>query len=117
MDKGGKRSKKKKTNFEGNYYNKVHRKETEQNTNRPCLKERRNDNGTTKPDSEPLLSRKNEDLGNFLKRIPLRQEERLDLMKSRAEPIQNRSPQNGDNNDKTKGSFLKWKTLRDEELN
>src|ERR1700678_226430 len=57
MDKGGKRLKKKKMNFERNYCNKVHRKETEQNTNRPCLKERRDDNRTTKPDPGPLLSR------------------------------------------------------------
>src|SRR6202522_631601 len=72
MDKGGKRSKKKKMNFERNYCNKVHRKETEQNMNRPCLKERRDDNRTTKPDPEPLLSRRNEDQGNFQRRITLR---------------------------------------------
>src|ERR1700678_1160883 len=41
MDKGGKRSKKKKMNFERNYCNKVHQKRTEQEPNRPFLKRRR----------------------------------------------------------------------------
>src|SRR5271168_2205578 len=75
MDKGGKRSKKKKMNFERNYCNKVHRKETEQEPNRPFLERRRHDNRTTKPDPEPLLSRRNEDQGKFQRRIPLRQKE------------------------------------------
>src|SRR5271168_796202 len=92
MDKGGERSKKKKTNFERNYCNKVHRKETEQNMNRPCLKERRDDNQTTKSDPEPLLSRRNEDQGKFQRRIPLRQKERLDLTKSKPEQIVFESP-------------------------
>src|ERR1700678_1949377 len=91
MDKGGKRSKKKKTNFERNYCNKVHRKETEQNMNRPCLKERRDDNQTTKPDPEPLLSRRNEDQGNFQGRITLRKTEPPNLTKSKTKPNQNRS--------------------------
>src|ERR1700678_2385537 len=105
MDKGGKRSKKKKTNFKKNYCNKVLRKETELNMNRPCLKERRDDNGTMKPDPEPLLLRRNEDQGNFQRWIPLRQKERLDLTKSRLEPNQNRSLLIGDNDDRTKGNF------------
>src|SRR5271168_5192927 len=98
MDKGGKRSKKEKTNFERNYCNKVHRKETEQEPNRPFLKRRRYDNRTTKPDPEPLLSR-NEDQGNFQRRIPLRQKEQLDLTKSKPEQKQNRSLLTGDNDD------------------
>src|ERR1700678_1515067 len=53
MDKGGERSKKKKTNFKRNYCNKVHRKETEQEPNRPFLKRRTYNNQTTKPDPEP----------------------------------------------------------------
>src|ERR1700678_2818245 len=97
MDKGGERSKKKKTNLERNYCNKVHRKETEQNKNRPCLKERRDDNRTMKP--EPLLPRRNEDQGNFQRRIPLRQKERPDLTKSKPEQEQNRSLLTGDNDD------------------
>src|SRR5271168_351444 len=52
MDKGGKRSKKKKMNFERNYCNKVHRKETEQNMNRPCLKGRQ-PNHKTRPRNPP----------------------------------------------------------------
>src|SRR5271155_5639331 len=99
MDKGGKRSKKKKTNFERNYCNKVHQKETEQNMNRPCLKERRDNNQTAKPDPEPLLSRRNKDQGDF---IPLRMNEPSDLTKSRPEPKLNRSLQIGENDDRTK---------------
>src|ERR1700678_1769781 len=106
MDKGGKRSRKKKTNFERNYCNKVHRKETEQNMNRPCLKERGDDNRTTKPDPEPLLQRRNEDQGNFQRRISLRTNEPSNLTKSRPEPNQNRTLLIGDNNDRTKGNFL-----------
>src|SRR5271168_5310235 len=106
MDKGRKRSKKKKTNFERNYCNKVHRNRTEQEPNRPFLKRRRYDNRTMKPDPETLLSRRNEDQGNFQRRIPLRQKERSDLMKSRLEPKQNRSLLIGDNNDRTKGNLL-----------
>src|ERR1700678_522162 len=99
MDKGGKRSKKKKTNFERNYCNKVHRKETEQNMNRPCLKERRDDNRTMKPDPEPLLPRKDEDQGNFPKRIPLRTDEPLDLTKLKPEQKQNQSLLIGNNDE------------------
>src|ERR1700679_3259125 len=88
IDKGGKKLKKKK-NFERNYCNKVHRKRTEQQPNQPFLKRRRYNNRTTKPDPEPLLSRKNEDQGNFQRRIPLRQKEQSDLTKSRLEPKQN----------------------------
>src|SRR5271155_4090908 len=106
MDKGGKRSKKKKTNFERNYCNKVHRKETEQNMNRPFLKRRRYDDQTQKPNPETLLPRRNEKQGNFLKSIPLRTNEPSDLTKSRPEPNQNRSLQIGDNDDRTKGNFL-----------
>src|ERR1700678_447301 len=106
MDKGGKRSKKKKMNLERNYCNKVHRKETEQNMNRPCLKERRDDNRTTKPDPETLLPRRNKEQGNFLKRIPLRTNEPSDLTKLRPEPKQNRPLLIRDNDDRTKGNFL-----------
>src|ERR1700678_1986593 len=104
MDKGGKRSTKKKTNFERNYCNKVHRKETEQNMNRPCLKKRRDDNRATKPDPESLLSRRNEEQGNFSRRIPLRMKEPPDLTKSKLK--QNRPLLTGDNNDRTKGIFF-----------
>src|ERR1700678_2581004 len=89
MDKGGKRSKKKKTNFERNYCNKVLRKETKQ-----------------KPNPEPLLRRRNEDKGNFQRRIPRRQKEQSDLTKSRLEPKQNRSLLIRDNNDRTKKNLL-----------
>src|SRR5271168_4987867 len=99
MDKGGKRSKQKRTNFERNCCNKVHRNETEQNMNRPCLKERRDDNRTMKPDPEPLLSRRNKEQGNFQRRIPLRQKEQPDLTKSKTEQKQNRSLLIGDNDD------------------
>src|ERR1700678_1241434 len=105
MDKGGERSKKKKTNFERNYCNKVHRKRTEREPNRPFLKRRRYDNRTTKPDPEPLLSRRNEDQGNFQRRIPLRMNKPPDLMKSKTKPNQNQSLPIGDNNDRTKGNF------------
>src|ERR1700678_2760529 len=115
MDKGGKRSKKKKTNFERNYCNKVHRKETEQNMNRPCLKERRNNNRTTKPDPEPLLLRRNKDQGNFQRRITLRKTELLNLTKSKPEPNQNRFLLIGDNDDRTKRNFLSRVTLQQEE--
>src|ERR1700678_2102790 len=71
IDKGGKKSKKKK-NFERNYCNKVHRKRTEQNQNRPFLKKRRHNDQTQTPNPETLLSRKNEEQGNFLRQIPLR---------------------------------------------
>src|ERR1700678_1430678 len=91
MDKGGKKSKKKKTNFARNCCNKVHRNRTEQEPNRPFLKRRRYDNQTTKPDPEPLLPRRNEDQGNFLRRIPLRINKPPDLTKSRPEPNQNQS--------------------------
>src|ERR1700678_4517384 len=47
MNKGGKRSKKKETNFEKNYNHEVHQKRPEQNQNRPF--------------PETLLSRRNED--------------------------------------------------------
>src|ERR1700678_1612495 len=104
MDKGGKRSKKKKTNFERNYCNKVHQSRTEQEPNRPCLKERRDDNRTTKPDPEPLLSRRNKDQGNFQRRITLRKTEPPDLTKSKLKL--NRPPLTGDNDDRTKGNFL-----------
>src|SRR5271168_1082189 len=117
MDKGAKRSKKKKTNFERNYCNKVHRKETEQNTNRPCLKERRDDNRTTKPDPEPLLSMRNEDQGNFQGRITLRKTEPPDLTKSKTKQKQNQPLPTGDNDDRTKGNFLSWVTLQQEEQN
>src|ERR1700678_659304 len=106
MDKGGERSKKKKTNFERNYCNKVHRKETEQEPNRPFLKRRRDNNRTMKPDPEPPLSRRNENQGNFQRRIPLRQKEQLDLTKSKPEQKQNRSLLIGENNDRTKGKLL-----------
>src|ERR1700678_2392048 len=106
MDKGGKRSKKKKTNFERNYCNKVHRKETEQNMNRPCLKERRNNNRTTKPNPETLLSRRNKDQGNFQRRITLRKTEPPDLTKSKMKPNQNQSFLIGNNNERTKGNLL-----------
>src|ERR1700678_3886559 len=96
IDKGGKKLKKKK-NFERNYCNKVHRKETEQNINRPCLKERRDDNRTMKPDPEPLLSRRNEDQGNFQRQITLRKTELPDLTTSKLK--QNRPLLTGDNND------------------
>src|SRR5271155_3007504 len=99
MDKGGERSKKKKMNFERNYCNKVHRKRTEREPNRPCLKRKRYDNRTTKPDPEPLLSRRNEDQGNFQRRIPLRQKERPDLTKLKPEQKQNRSLLTGENDD------------------
>src|ERR1700678_4765918 len=105
MDKGGKRSKKK-TNFERNYCNKVHQKETEQEPNRAFLKRRRYNNQITKPDPEPLLSRRNKDQGNFQRRIPLRQKEQLDLTKSKPEQKQNRSILIGENNDRTKGKLL-----------
>src|SRR5271168_4967869 len=117
MDIGGKRSKKKKMNFERNYCNKVHRKKTERNMNRPCLKERRDDNRTTKPDPGPLLSRRNEDQGNFQRRIPLRQKEQPDLMKSKPEQKQNRSLLTGDNDNQTKGNLLSRVTLPHEEQN
>src|ERR1700678_4161165 len=65
MDKGGKRSKKKKMNFERNYCNKVHQKRTEREPNRPCLKRRRHDDQMKKLNPEPLLPRKDEDQGNF----------------------------------------------------
>src|ERR1700678_8864 len=106
MDKGGKRSKKKKTNFERNYCNKVHRKRTEREPNRPCLKKRRHDDQMEKPNPEPLLPRRNEDKGNFQRRIPRRQKERSDLTKSRLEPKQNRSLLIRDNNDRTKKNLL-----------
>src|ERR1700678_2814859 len=106
MDKGGERSKKKKTNFERNYCNKVHRKRTEREQNRPCLKKRRHEDQTQKPNPEPLLPRRDEDQGNFQRRIPLRQKERSDLTKSRLEPKQNRSLLIGDNNDRIKGNLL-----------
>src|ERR1700678_4703179 len=104
MDKGGKRSKKKKTNFERNYCTKVHQKKTEQNMNRPCLKERRDDNRTTKP--EPLLSRRNKDQGNFQGRITLRKTEPPDLTKSKTKQKQNQPLPTGDNDDRTKENFL-----------
>jgi hypothetical protein len=103
IDKGEKKSKKKR-NFERNYCNKVHQKETEQNMNRPCLKERRDDNRTMKPDPGPLLSRRNEDQSNFQRRITLRKTELPDLTKSKQK--QNRPLLIGDNNDRTKGNFL-----------
>src|ERR1700678_3339991 len=106
MDKGGKRSKKKKKNFERNYCNKVHRKGTEQNMNRPCLKERRDDKQTTKPDPGPLLLRRNEDQGNFQRRITLRKTEPPHLTKSKTKLNQNKSLLIGDNNDRTKENFL-----------
>src|ERR1700678_2136401 len=106
MDKGGERSKKKKTNFERNYCNKVHRKRTEREPNQPCLKKRRHDDQTKKPNPEPLLPRRDEDQGNFQRQIPLRQKERPDLTKSKPEPNQNRFLPIGDNNDRTKGNFL-----------
>src|ERR1700678_2950171 len=99
MDKGGERSNKKKTNFKRNYCNKVHRKRTEQEPNRPCLKKRRHDDQTKKPNPEPLLSRRNEEKGNFLRRRPLRMKELSNLTKSRPEPKQNRSLLIGDNDD------------------
>src|ERR1700678_1103258 len=89
MDKGGKRPKKKKTNFEKDYCNKVLRKETEQKLNRPFLKRRRHDDQIKKPNPEPLLPKRNEDKGNFQRRIPRRQKERSDLTKSRPRPNQN----------------------------
>src|ERR1700678_55362 len=89
MDKGGKRSKKKKTNFERNYCNKVLRKETEKEPNRPFLKRRRHNDQMKKPNPEPLLRRRNEDKGNFQRRIPRRQKEQSDFTKSRPEPNQN----------------------------
>src|ERR1700678_3619868 len=106
MDKGGKRSKKKKMNFERNNCNKVHRRRTKREPNRPCLKKRRHDDQTKKPNPEPLLPRRNKDQGNFKKRIPLRQKERSDLTKSRLEPKQNRPLLIGDNDNRTKGNFL-----------
>src|SRR5271155_616384 len=117
MDKGGERSKKKKTNFKRNYCNKVHRKRTEREPNRPCLKKRRNDDQTKKPNPEPLLPRRNEDQGNFQRRIPLRQKERPDLTKSKPEPNQNRFLLIGDNDDRTKGNLLRQVTLQQEEQN
>src|ERR1700678_954399 len=105
IDKGGKKSKKKK-NFERNYCNKVHQKRTEQELNRPCLKKRRYDDQTKKPNPETLLSRRNKDQGNFLKRIPLRANEPSHLMKSKPELGQNRPLLTGDNNDRTKKNFL-----------
>src|SRR5271168_1296057 len=105
MVKGGERSKKK-MNFERNYYNKVHRNRTEQELNRPFLKRRRHDDCTQKPNPEPLRPRRNEEQGNFLKRIPLRRNEPSDLMKSRPEPKPNRPLLIGDNDDRTKGNFL-----------
>src|ERR1700678_2457884 len=117
MNEGGKRSKKKKKNFKRNYCNKVHRKRTEQEPNRPFLKRRRYDNRTMKPDPEPLLLRRDEDQGNFLRRIPLRTNEPSDLTKSRPEPNQNQSLLIGDNDDRTKGNFLSRVTLQQEEQN
>jgi hypothetical protein len=116
IDKGGKKSKKK-TNFERNYCNKVHQKETEQNLNRPCFKRRRHNNQTTKPDPETLLLRKNEEQGNFLKRIPLRMNKLSDLTKSRPEPNLNQSLLIGENDDRTKGKLLSRVTLQREEQN
>src|ERR1700678_1369414 len=72
--------------------------------NRPCLKERRDDNRTMKPDPEPLLSRRNKDQGNFQRRITLRKTELPDLTKSKLKL--NRPPLTGDNDDRTKGNFL-----------
>src|ERR1700678_3827594 len=106
MDKGRKRSKKKKMNFERNYCNKVHRNRTEQEPNQPFLKRRRYNNRTTKPDPETLLLRRNEDQGNFQRRIPLRQKDRLDLTKSKPEQKQNRFLLIGEHDDRTKGNLL-----------
>src|ERR1700678_3017017 len=100
MDKGGKRPKKKKTNIERNYCNKVHRKRTEQNHNRPFLKRRRHDDRT--------LSRRNKEQGNFLRRIPLGMKELPDLTKSK--PKLNRPLLTGENNDRSKGNLLSWVT-------
>src|ERR1700678_3355173 len=105
IDKGGKKLKKKK-NFERNYSNKVHQKRTEQEPNRPCLKKRRYNDQTKKPNPETLLSRRNEDQGNFLKRIPHRTNEPSDLTKLKPELRQNRPLLTGDNDDRTKGNFL-----------
>src|SRR5580692_2832023 len=44
--------------------NEVLREETKQNQNRPCLKERRYDDQTEKPNPEALLSRRNKEQGN-----------------------------------------------------
>src|ERR1700678_3298992 len=103
MNKGGRRSKKK-TNFERNYCNKVHRKRTEQEPNRPLLKRRRHDDRTQKPNPETLLLRRNKDQGNFQRRIPLRTNKPSDLTKSK--PKQDRSLLTGDNDDRTKGNLL-----------
>src|ERR1700678_2315043 len=105
MNEGGKKSKKK-THFERDYCNKVHRKETEQNQNRPCLKRRRYDDQTKKPNLETLLLKRNKDQGNFQRRITLRKTEPPDLTKSKTKPNQNRSLLIGENDDRTKGNLL-----------
>ena len=70
------------------------------------MKRRRYNDQTIKPDPEPLLPRRNEDQGNFLKRIPLITNEPSDLTKSRPDPNQNQSLLIGDNDDRTKGNLL-----------
>jgi hypothetical protein len=59
-----------------------------------------------KPNPTTLLSRRNEDQGNFQKQITLRKKEPPDLTKLKAKLNQNRSLLNGENDNRTKGNLL-----------